>query len=160
MGREKGVKTPSKKKYKMDCKECGDNFFVKRKGAKYCSDVCRKDASLARIVKRNALIIDAPVEVDIQETFPPSQVGNLCTETDMWILISKITELVMEEDSSSMFSRMKTEQKVEEMVCDFEERFNCSLAAAKELHSHVVPGLNNSENWKILLNYRGMSYSK
>jgi hypothetical protein len=49
------------------------------------------------------------------------------TDQDLWILISRISRVILQSDTSSVMSKWDAQQSCYDLIRDFEKRFECSF---------------------------------
>lgn len=162
----------SEKQYEEICLQCGKPFIAKKKGAKFCSNIhkARYHRDQNEIVNNITPINDRNPEdeihylsentgKDLSECKRPDG-KHLYKEIDLWILMAKLNKLVFVENSTGLFSVMNTNHVAEQLILDFERRFQCKFSDAKIANSHIRPGRNNAENYDIVNKYGNLQYSR
>lgn len=96
---------------------------------------------------------------DLTECKRPDRT-HLYTETDLWILMGRICQVVFGEDSSSLLSKFDTNKIAEELIKDFERRFECKFSDVKKANPGISPGKTDAENWSIASRYASLKYSR
>ena len=57
---------------------------------------------------------------------------HLYTDQDLWILLSRINKVVFQEDSGSVLSKWSTDTICNDLISDFEQRFDCKFDDVKK----------------------------
>ena len=165
---------------------CKDPFVGKKSDARFCSGKCRarysrenKDSNYqetikaqARTIKSQAGVMRAAIPDPVKVEKVSNEVGkdlteckrpdgsHLYTDTDLWILIAKINQLVFSENTGHLLSHLDTNAKAEALIRDFEKRFDCKFDDVKTANPKVRPGTNDAENETLIIKYASLEYSR
>ena len=85
---------------------------------------------------------------------------HLYTDQDLWILLSRINKVVFQEDSGSVLSKWSTDNICNDLISDFEQRFDCKFDDVKKANKEIKPGKTDKENRDIILRYSHLKYSR
>jgi hypothetical protein len=85
---------------------------------------------------------------------------HLYTVTDLNILMGRICQIVLNTDISNLIGKWETDNIVNQMITDFERRFECRFNDVKEANPDVRPGKSDAENWVIASKYASLQYSR
>jgi hypothetical protein len=85
---------------------------------------------------------------------------HLYTDQDLWILLSRINKVVLGRDASSLLSTWDGQIISEELIRDFEQRFDCKFRDIQKVNPHIKPGKTDQENWDIASKYAHLKYSR
>lgn len=96
---------------------------------------------------------------DISECKRPDG-EHLYIETDLWILLARICQTVIHEDSGNFISKLKTNMSTDELIRDFERRFECGFEDVKRANPKIQPGKTNKDNYLISSKYASLKYSR
>jgi len=172
----------SEKRYERKCVQCHRPFVGRISYAKFCSGKCKakwhrdnKDnvikaqtRTLKSQAKVMAAVIPDPATVekvscevgkDLTECKRPDG-SHLYTDTDLWILIARINQLVFNEGTGSFISQLDTDMKATALIRDFEKRFECKFDEVKSSNPGIRPGKNDVENETLVVKYASLHYSR
>ncbi len=172
----------SSKRYNAKCIVCKKEFIAKKKGTRFCSNVCRAQYSRdnrlklihlqARTIRSQAGVMKAvmpasfkpapamvekvseKVGKDLGECKRPEG-DHLYTEKDLWILIARISKLVFETPNDLM-----QDLTAHSLIKDFEKRFDCKFDDVKSANRSIRPGATDAENETLIVKYASLSYSR
>jgi hypothetical protein len=82
------------------------------------------------------------------------------TDTDLWILLARISQIVFNTDTSNLVGLWDSERITREMIQDFERRFECKFDDVKRANPNIKPGKTDSENWELVSKYAALNYSR
>ncbi len=173
----------SSKRYNAKCIVCQKEFVAKKKGTRFCSNVCRAQYSrdnrlrliqsqrnvirsqagvmkavMPAFVKPAAVMVEKVSEKvgkDLTECKRPDG-DHLYTEKDLWILIARIVKIVFEHDGNDLMQDVKAHS----LIKDFEKRFKCRFDDVKSSHPSVRPGKTDAENERLIVEYVSLQYSR
>ncbi len=97
-------------------------------------------------------------DIDIKSFENVHLKSNSCTELDLKILLGKICRLVLSEESYNLMSMLNTNRLADELILDFERRFECKLSDIKMAFPNLKPAATDSENFKYV-SFADLSYS-
>lgn len=83
-----------------------------------------------------------------------------CTETDLWILMARLMRLDNSTQSGEFIGTLFFSKQRDEMIANFESRFDCSFKDAKETFPWVQQRKDSADNWEIIKRYEKLKYSK
>ena len=84
----------------------------------------------------------------------------ICPEQDVWILFSKMCQITMNVDLGNLLSVFDNNDRVSELIKDFERRFDCILADVKKAYPNVKPGHTQIEKYNLIKRYASLQYSR
>lgn len=82
------------------------------------------------------------------------------TEQDVWILLSKLCQAAFDKDPGNLLSVFSTNDRVSELINDFEHRFDCKLEDAKKAYPNVRPASTTDGNKNLINRYASLQYSR
>lgn len=85
---------------------------------------------------------------------------HLYTITDLHILMGRICQTVLNTDMSNLIGKWDTDDIVQQMITDFEHKFECTFRDVKKANPDVRPGKNDAENRVIASRYASLKYSR
>lgn len=117
-----------------------------------------------KLVKKPALLFTKQLDVglDLSECKRPDST-HLYTELDLWILIGRICQTVLNEDKSNPISILGYGGSMDVrdvLIRDFERRFECKFDEIVKANPDVRPGANDHENYRIATKYASLKYSR
>lgn len=83
-----------------------------------------------------------------------------CTETDLWILMARLMRQSNSTQSGEFIGTLFSPKLRDEMIADFESRFDCRFKDAKEAFPWVQQKKDSADNWEIIKRYGELKYSK
>jgi len=171
------------------CVVCGTSFKARRIDAVYCSQACRmkvvrtkqKEAQnqiteALRVqsegIKRQAMVFNTvmPAQGPINKFFIKvgkdlTQCQNsggkrLWTDQDSWILLGRLWEAIYSEDSGNPLSILNANKITDNLIADFERRFECSFDDIKSTYSDVHPDFSDIKSKPPMILFASMKYSR
>jgi hypothetical protein len=85
---------------------------------------------------------------------------HLYTDQDLWILLSRISKVMLLADTGNLLSLWDSENTCNDLIRDFEQRFECKFSEVKQANQHIKPGKTDIENWDIASKYAHLKYSR
>lgn len=85
---------------------------------------------------------------------------HLYTDQDLWILLSRISKVILQSDTGNLLSRWDSEYSCHDLIRDFEQRFECKFSEVTQANQHIKPGKTDIENWHIASKYAHLKYSR
>ena len=85
---------------------------------------------------------------------------HLYTVNDLQILMGRICQIVLNTDMSNLIGKWDTDNIVQQLISDFERRFECAFSDVKKANPDVRPGKNDAENRVIASRYASLKYSR
>ena len=78
------------------------------------------------------------------------------TDNDLNILLGKIIYAVWDNKDKHLLGVFF----INDLITDFERRFECSFADARKANPHIMPKKTDNENYQFAKKYAGLKYSR
>jgi len=85
---------------------------------------------------------------------------HLYTDQDLWILLGRINRVILSSDTSNLLSKWDTENICQDLIHDFEQRFECKFGDVRKVNQNINPGKTDIENGEIASRYAHLKYSR
>ena len=83
-----------------------------------------------------------------------------CTAIDLWILMARLLKLDFGPRTGEFIEDLSFRDSTDEIIKDFETRFDCTFREARDAFPRVQPGKGKAENQVIINQYGKLEYSK
>lgn len=182
----------SEKRYQKVCDHCHKPFVASLPFARFCDPKCKAQwhrdkrvADTASIIQSQGVMIRTQAKIlrqvipdpdlvkkvscetgkDLTECKRPDG-SHLYTETDLWILVSKLAEVgynpiyrnSVPASGPSLLSVLHINQVSQELIWDFERRFKCRFDDVRRSNHYIHT--NGSDDEEIIKKYAQLQYSR